>query len=52
MLFDTSMKNQRLYSLIHDVLKEWNPIGVPEYITDAEYENYIPSLALVIHNNG
>lgn len=50
MLFDTSMKNQRLYSFIHDVLKEWNPIGVPEYITDAEYENYIPSLALVIHN--
>ena len=44
------MKNQRLYSFIHDVLKEWNPIGVPEYITDAEYENYIPSLALVIHN--
>ena len=44
------MKNQRLYSFIHEVLKEWNPIGVPEYITDAEYENYIPSLALVIHS--
>ena len=33
------MNNQRLYSFIHEVLKEWNPIGVPEYITDAEYEN-------------
>ena len=44
------MNNQHLYSIIHEILTEWNPIGVPDYIADEEYEDYIPSLLQAIHS--
>ena len=32
---------------INKILTEWNPLGVPEYIADVEYIDYVP----VIMNN-
>ena len=32
---------------INKILIEWNPLGVPEYIADVEYIDYVP----VIMNN-
>jgi hypothetical protein len=38
-----------LYMQINNVLAEWNPIGVPQYIVNEEYTGYIP--VIVRHLN-
>lgn len=32
------------YQQINDILKEWNPIGVPESVASDEYSSYIPQI--------
>ena len=44
------MKNQTLNIIIQKILEDWNPIGVPEYIVDVEYLDYIPYLIQTAHN--
>ena len=44
------MNNQHLYNFVREILKEWNPIGVPVEIADEEYEDYIPSILQISHN--
>lgn len=29
------------FKQIHEILKEWNPIGVPEPVLSTEYESYV-----------
>lgn len=45
-----SMENQKIYDFIQKILEEWNPIGVPEYIADVEYLDYIPLLIKNAHD--
>ena len=44
------MENQKIYDFIQKILEEWNPIGVPEYIADVEYLDYIPLLIKNAHD--
>ncbi len=45
-----SIENQKIYDFIQKILEEWNPIGVPEYIADVEYLDYIPLLIKNAHD--
>jgi hypothetical protein len=40
-----NMEKQRLYVTIADILEKWNPIGVPDYIANEEYKDYVPAIA-------
>ena len=40
-------KNMDSKEYINKILTEWNPLGVPEYIADVEYIDYVP----IIMNN-
>jgi hypothetical protein len=39
------------YQKINEILKEWNPIGVPESVASDEYSSYIPQIIERINNN-
>ena len=48
-----NMEKQRLNVTIADILAKWNPIGVPDYIADEEYKDYLLSKLekiLVLYN--
>jgi len=39
------------YRKINEILKEWNPIGVPESVASDEYSSYIPQIIERINDN-
>jgi len=47
---EDDMEEKSLISIVNEILKEWNPIGVPNEIADVEYIDYAPYIAQVAYS--
>ncbi len=42
------MHNTKMFRTINSYLSEWNPIGVPSYLSEDEYKPYVANLINVL----
>ena len=37
-----------LFDQVNDLLSQWNPLGVPDYVADTEYECYVNDILAIL----
>ncbi len=37
-----------LFDQVNDLLSQWNPLGVPDYVADTEYECYVSDILVIL----
>jgi hypothetical protein len=38
---EQNVTQNRLFNQVNDLLSSWNPLEVPDYVADTEYESYV-----------